>query len=301
MPQLPVFGFDTYCEETTKFNQLVRDNTLLYRVFDDSSYTAYTRTRGFVAGAWITPPQTTLPAAAKGERNRLNSQWLRDFRADRDRTGPEPRRRAMAHLDWKSTEPSDFVSCTFSLWWALWEIQCRKAGRYGRPPASGLKLAVLDGKKLQGHAEVALRIIGPESTENYDAWHFARAAQEVLVLEGVPAEAIIAATDADAFWHQRPQWLTIRRFCMFKSAAEEFEKAFRLYGNLIGVESAIESAAQFARALGRGGYTRIVQLEAVIAACFHPVDRQASGFRLAVLTQAQAGWAARGNTSRLKS
>jgi hypothetical protein len=110
---------------------------------------------------------------------------------------------AVTHVtQWKnktSRLPSPFVSASFSLAYALFEA-CRWNERYR---CTDTQISIIDTANIKSDTCLATELVGATWTE---AGFFARRAQEVLIYQFIPCDAVVATMSLDALLDCLPPW-----------------------------------------------------------------------------------------------
>ncbi|KAJ6508631.1 hypothetical protein C8R45DRAFT_968058 [Mycena sanguinolenta] len=97
------------------------------------------------------------------------------------------------------TQPTDFVSGSYSLPYVLFETRRRNL----RDPGNRMHISVIDSWKLTADAWLGTELVG--AWWNRDTF-FARWAEEVLVYKHVPHHAVVITRPADDFFRFLPHW-----------------------------------------------------------------------------------------------
>ena len=117
----------------------------------------------------------------------------------------------------KESEPSEFISLTFNVFWVLWEWKRRMSHR--SPHLLGSRddfhLIVLKSSDLHRPSKLVTEILNPEVYK--DAYRFARSAEEVIVPKFIRGKgAILGTTSMSQLQDFVPSW--------WKEQLESFEK-----------------------------------------------------------------------------
>jgi len=106
---------------------------------------------------------------------------------------------------WKegNTEPSEFISLTFNIFWVLWEWKRRTFYRPLHLPDEFF-LIVLEGSELRGRSKLVNEIVDREIYK--DAYNFANSAEEVVVAKFIHKEAILGTISMSQLQDFIPSW-----------------------------------------------------------------------------------------------
>jgi hypothetical protein len=177
---LPRFGLD---ERQTE-DSLLNDSRFLFRVFDTRSSSILKN--GFVASQYTDMPYNT--GSLEEERQRLIDQAKRHSEV------------ITKHVSTKVPTNSPVISTTLSFAWACWQANSRsELGKLG------IKISVIDARRLKGFTKVALNHIKANETTTRN---FANSAQEVVVFVFIPPECVLATWSWASVLSLLPVWFT---------------------------------------------------------------------------------------------
>lgn len=109
-----------------------------------------------------------------------------------------------------STEPSDFISLTYNVWYVLWEWKRRRHQHQlwcqsNVPgPEDDFQVIIFKSSELKGRAKLGIEIVN--KTENPGAYRFTRAHDEVIVAGFIQPPAIVGVMPLSQLQDFIPSW-----------------------------------------------------------------------------------------------
>ncbi|KAJ7656240.1 hypothetical protein DFH06DRAFT_468326 [Mycena polygramma] len=153
------------------------------------------------------------------------TNWRSDAPGESPYSGKELAEVAAAHINqlkhktWG--QPTEFVSCSYSLPYVLFEASRRNSILWNRPDNSEILISIIDLWEIPSDKWLGTELVGAYWKQ---APFFSRWAQEVLVFGHIPLAAVTATMSMDSFFDCLPRWCSgvrgdIRQGCLWSTEA----------------------------------------------------------------------------------